>query len=57
MISWTSISVDKILRCVIWIQTLLYLAMSGDSLDEIIRPEMKKAYEADKKNCLATEKI
>ena len=27
-----------------------YLAMSGDSLDEIVRPGMKQAYEADKKN-------
>ena len=26
-----------------------YLAMSGDSLDEIVKPEMKQAYEADKK--------
>ena len=35
----------------------LYLAMSGDSLDEIVRPEMKQAYEADKKNWLATDKF
>ena len=34
-----------------------YLAMSGDSLDEIVRPEMKQAYEADKKNWLATDKF
>ena len=27
-----------------------YLAMSGDSLDEIVEPEMKQAFEADKKN-------
>ena len=33
---------------------LFYLAISGDSLDEIVKPEMKKAYEADKKNWLAT---
>ena len=26
-----------------------------DSLDEIVWPEMKQAYEADKKNWLATE--
>ena len=26
-----------------------YLAMSGYSLDEIVRPEMKHAYEGDKK--------
>ena len=26
------------------------LAISGDSLDDIVRPEMKKVYEADKKN-------
>ena len=32
-----------------------YLAMSDDSLDEIVRSEMKQAYEADKKNWLATE--
>ena len=31
--------------------------MSGDSLDEIVRPEMKQAYEADKKNWLATDKF
>ena len=29
---------------------LFYLTMSGDSLDEIVRPEIKQAYEADKKN-------
>ena len=34
-----------------------YLAMSGDCVDEIVRPEMKKAYEADKKNWLATDKF
>ena len=34
-----------------------YLAMTGDSLDEIVRPEMKQAYEADKKNWLATNKF
>ena len=26
-----------------------YLSMSGNSLDEIVKPEMKQAYEADKK--------
>ena len=34
-----------------------YLAMSGDSLDEIVRPEMRQAYGADKKNWLATDKF
>ena len=34
-----------------------YLAMSGDSLNEIVRPEMKQAHEADKKNWLATDKF
>ena len=34
-----------------------YLVMSDDSLDEIVRPEMKQAYEADKKNWLATDKF
>ena len=29
-----------------------YLAISGDSLDEIVKPEMKQAYEADKENWL-----
>ena len=29
---------------------LSYLENSGDSLDEIVKPEMKQAYEADKKN-------
>ena len=32
-----------------------YLVMSGDSLDEIVRPEMKQACEADKTNWLATD--
>ena len=36
---------------------LLYIAMSGDSSDEIAKPEMKQAYEADKKNWLATDKF
>ena len=36
---------------------LFYLAVSGDSLDEIVRPEMKQAYEADKKNWLTTDKF
>ena len=31
--------------------------MSGDSLDEILRPEMKQEYEADKENWLATDKF
>ena len=34
-----------------------YLAMSGDSLDEIVRPEMEQVYEADKKKWLATDKF
>ena len=34
-----------------------YLAMSGDSLNEIVRPEMKQAHEADKKNWLATDQF
>ena len=34
-----------------------YLAISGDSLDEIVKPEMKQAYEADKKNLLATNRF
>ena len=34
-----------------------YLGISGDSLDEIVRPEMRKIYEADKKNWLATDKF
>ena len=34
-----------------------YLAMIGDPLDEIVRPEMKQAYEADKKNWFATDKF
>ena len=37
--------------------TSFYLAMIGDPLDEIVRPEMKQAYEADKKNWLATDKF
>ena len=31
--------------------------MSGDSLDEIFRPEMKQAYEPNKKNWLATDQL
>ena len=34
-----------------------YLAMSGDSLDEIANPELKQAYKADKKNWIATDKF
>ena len=34
-----------------------YLAMSGDSLDEIVRPEAKQEHKADKKNWLATDKF
>ena len=34
-----------------------YVAISGDSLDEIVNPEMKQAYEANKKNYLATDKF
>ena len=34
-----------------------YLAINGDSLDDIVRPEMRQAYEADKKNWLATCKF
>ena len=36
---------------------LFDLPMSGDSLDEVFRPEMKKAYEVDKKNWLTTDKF
>ena len=35
----------------------LYLATRDDSLDEIVKPEMKQANEADKKNWLATDKF
>ena len=31
--------------------------MSGDSLDEIVKPEMRQTYEADKKNWLVTDKF
>ena len=34
-----------------------YLMMSGDSLDDIIKPGMKQAYEADKKNWFVTDKL
>ena len=34
----------------------LYLAMSSDSVDQIVKPEMRQAYEADKRNWLATGK-
>ena len=34
-----------------------YLAMSGDSLDDIVKPEMKQAYEAEKKNWLVTDEF
>ena len=34
-----------------------YLAMSGDSLDEVITPEMKQAYRTDKKSWLVTDKF
>ena len=34
-----------------------YLAMSGDYLDEIVKPKMRQVYEADKKNWLAIGKF
>ena len=34
----------------------LHLAMSSDSVDQIVKPEMRQAYEADKRNWLATGK-
>ena len=34
-----------------------YLAVSGDSLDKFVKPEMNQAYEADKKNWRATDKL
>ena len=34
-----------------------YLAISGDSLEEIVKPGMRQEYEADKKNCLARDKF
>ena len=36
---------------------LFYLEISGDSLDEIVRPEMRQAQEANKKNWLVADKI
>ena len=36
---------------------LFYLGMSGNSLDEIVKHESRQAYEADKKNWLATDKF
>ena len=36
---------------------LFYLTMSDYSLDVIVRPEMKQAYKADKKNWLTTDKF
>ena len=33
------------------------LVLPGDSLDKIVRPELKQAYEAGKKNWLATDKF
>ena len=34
-----------------------YLAMSGDSLDEIVNPEMKQAYEAEKEKLSCNRQI
>ena len=34
-----------------------YLVMSGDSLDEIVKPEMKQAYEAGKKKLACNRQI
>ena len=34
-----------------------YLAMSGDFLDEIVKPVMEQAYKADKKSWLATDEF
>ena len=58
MIFWTSISVDETCDELCYMDTdSLYLAMSGDSLDEIVRPEMKQAHETDKKNWHVTDKF
>ena len=35
----------------------MYLAIIDDSLDEIFKPEMRKAYKTDKKKWLATDKF
>ena len=40
-----------------YMDTDSFLEMSGDSLDEIVNPEMKQACEADKKNWLAWDKF
>ena len=34
-----------------------YLAMSGNSLDEIVKPETQQTYEAGRKNWLATDQF
>ena len=34
-----------------------YLVMSGDLFDGIVRPEMKQAYEADKKKMACNRRI
>ena len=34
-----------------------YLAMSGDSLNEIVKPKIKQAYKAEKKYWVAIENI
>ena len=64
MIFWINISAGKALSChgyrfvLCYMDTdSFYLPMSGDSLDEIIRPEMKQAYETGKKNWLTTDKF
>ena len=34
-----------------------YIAMSGDSFDDLVKQKMKQAYEADKKTWLSTDKF
>ena len=36
---------------------LFYLAVRGDSLDEIVKPVMRQAYKADKKKWVATDEL
>ena len=43
---------------VTWMDTdSFYLAMSGDSLHEVIRPGLKQAYELHKNNGFVTDKL
>ena len=57
MIFLTSILLDKDFELCQMDTNSFYLAMSGDCLDEVVKPEIRRAYELDKKNWLVKDEF